>query len=61
MPYGIATKLGGDTPQTDAKMERCVAQVQAQGHDKVSAIRICKAGIEKSMLGGASALKARHG
>jgi hypothetical protein len=51
MPYGIATKLGGDTPNTDAKMERCVAQVQAQGHDKVSAIKICKAAIEKGLQG----------
>jgi hypothetical protein len=53
--------VGGDTPNTDAKMERCVAQVQASGHDKVSAIKICKASIEKSMLGGTSALKAAHG
>lgn len=57
MPYGISKKVGGDTPNTDAKMERCVAQVQAKGEDKVSAIRICKAQIEKSMLGGTSALR----
>lgn len=59
MPYGMSKKVGGDTPNTDAKMEQCVAKVQAEGHDKVSAIRICKASIEKSMLGGTSALRGR--
>ena len=59
MPYGIAKKVGGDTPNTDAKMEHCIAQVQAEGHDKVSAIKICKASIERSMLGGTSALRGR--
>jgi hypothetical protein len=57
VPYGISHKVGGDTPNTDAKMERCVAQIVAQGRDKVSAIKICKAAIEKSMLGGTSALR----
>lgn len=52
MPYGIALKVGGDSPSTDAKMERCIAQVVAQGHDKVSAIKICKAAIEKGLARG---------
>ena len=49
MPYGIAKDVGGDTPETDAKMERCVQQVSAQGHDKQSAIAICKASIEEAL------------
>lgn len=49
MPYGFAKKLGGDTPATDAKMEACVARVQAEGHDKSSAIAICKFSIARSM------------
>lgn len=57
MPYGISKKVGGDTPNTDAKMERCVQQIMAKGADKVTAIRECKASIEKSMLGGTSALR----
>lgn len=45
MPYGMK---GGDTPQTDAKMERCITQVMAGGkRTKVEAIKICKASIEK--------------
>lgn len=39
MPYG------GTTPSQDARIERCVTQLVAQGKDKVTAIRICKAGI----------------
>ena len=48
MPYGVAKRLGGDTAANDAKMERCVAQVMAQGHDKVSAIRICKTAMARA-------------
>lgn len=48
MPYGFPKKLGGDSAANDAKMERCVADLKAQGHDEVSAIRICKASLEKS-------------
>ena len=36
MPYG------GTTPEQDVRIESCVQHVMAQGHDKVSAIRICK-------------------
>jgi uncharacterized protein YoaH (UPF0181 family) len=43
MPYGMPKSQGGDTPAVDAKMERCVQQVMAQGKSKESAIRICKA------------------
>ena len=39
MPYG------GTTPIQDARIEACVARVMKQGHDKVSAIKICKASI----------------
>lgn len=39
MPYG------GTTPDEDARIERCVAHLMAQGHDKVSAIRICKSSV----------------
>lgn len=43
MPYG------GEKSQEDLrKMEACVTRLQAEGHDKVSAIKICKA----SILGG---------
>ena len=49
MPYGFAKKLGGDNTKNDALMERCVTHVMAQGHDKVSAIRICKASLGKSL------------
>lgn len=39
MPYS------GTTPAQDARIERCVAHLMAQGKDKVAAIRICKAAI----------------
>ena len=48
MPYSLKKSVGGDTPALDAKMERCVSNLQAQGHDKVSAIRICKASIQRA-------------
>jgi hypothetical protein len=40
MPYGLPKEQ--DTPENNAKMERCVARVQAKGQSKESAIRICK-------------------
>jgi hypothetical protein len=49
MPYGISKKLGGDTPEVDARMERCVQKVMAEGHSKVSAVLICKASIQKGL------------
>jgi len=47
MPYGLNKKKGGDTPQNDAWMERCVSAVMAKGEDKLSAILICKAQFNK--------------
>jgi len=47
MPYGIAKSAGGDSPENDAKMERCIQQVMATGKSKISAILICKSSIEK--------------
>jgi hypothetical protein len=41
-PYGIPKDKGGDNPENDAKMESCVDKVMAKGHDKSSAIAICK-------------------
>lgn len=49
MPYGISKKVGGDTAATDARMERCVTDLQSQGHSKLSAILICKASIQRSL------------
>ena len=44
MPYGVSKKHGGDTPENDAKMERCVEHVMDAGKikDKAVAIAICK-------------------
>lgn len=41
MPYG------GTTPEQDKKIEHCVARLMGEGHDKVSAIKICKASVMK--------------
>ncbi len=49
MPYGIAKRLGGDTSAVDARMERCVKDVMAKGHDKLSAILICKTSVQKGL------------
>lgn len=40
MPYGMP-----DPANQDERMERCVADLVAKGRSKVSAIKICKAGI----------------
>ena len=40
--YGIPKEDGGDSEKNDSKMEDCVAKVMAKGHDKESAIKICK-------------------
>lgn len=40
MPYGMP-----DPKNQDDRMERCVNDLVAKGRDKVSAIKICKAGI----------------
>jgi hypothetical protein len=39
LPYGVK---GGDTKESDAWMERCVARVTAKGTPKLQAILICK-------------------
>ena len=46
MPYGIAKKAGGDNPQNEAKMLRCIADLQSQGKSKLTAILICKSSIQ---------------
>lgn len=48
MPYGISKKVGGDSAENDAKMERCVQKLMAQGKSKLSAVLICKASIDKT-------------
>lgn len=52
MPYGLSKKSGGDNAKNDAKMERCVSNLTSQGKDKVTAIRICKAAIQRSAAKG---------
>jgi hypothetical protein len=47
MPYSVSKRSGGDSSGNDAWMERCVAKVQAGGQSKESAIRICKANLER--------------
>lgn len=42
MPYS-----GVDSPAVNAKIERCVEKVMAEGHDKSSAIAICRASMER--------------
>ena len=41
-PYGIPKEKGGDNKKNVARMEKCVEKVMAEGHDKASAIAICK-------------------
>ena len=49
MPYGIAKDKGGDSPENDAKMERCVRSVMSRKDvSKESAIKICKSSIFSS-------------
>jgi hypothetical protein len=43
MPYGIAKRMGGDSPRNDARMEKQVAAIERAGHPKVNAIKIAKA------------------
>lgn len=42
MPYGVPKSKGGDSLENDARMEACISKVMKQGHDKESAVRICK-------------------
>ena len=43
MPYGLPKNL--DTPENNAKMERCVKEQTKDGMEENLAIRICKASI----------------
>lgn len=43
MPYGIPKEAGGESTANVARMEACVRALMEKGHDKVSAIKICKA------------------
>lgn len=52
MPYGIAKEAGGDSPANDAKMHMCIKEVMAKGATEESAIRICKASIQKHAMKG---------
>lgn len=45
MPYGVPHEHGGDTPENDARMERCIDSVMKSGHGKVAAIKICKSSL----------------
>ena len=49
MPYGIRKSLGGDTAATDARMERCVAELKAKGYPLPRAVAICKSPVQKSL------------
>jgi len=46
MPYGMK---GGDTPAKDAKMERCITELQGKGYSKLKALLICKASIDHTI------------
>lgn len=48
MSYGIDKKLGGDSKENVAWMEKCVAKVEATGKPKSSAIAICKSQLSKN-------------
>ncbi len=47
MPYGVDKDVGGDSPENDKWMEKCVSRVMSQGKDKGSAIAICKTTLKK--------------
>ncbi len=47
MPYGVDKKLGGDSKENDAWMERCVTSVMKGGKEKSNAIAICKSQMKK--------------
>lgn len=51
MPYGFSKRLGGDSPENDAILERRVAGIQRSGQPKVNAIRISKASLAKQLSG----------
>jgi hypothetical protein len=46
-PYGIQKEQGGDSPENDTWMEKCVSSVMDSGKSKGSAIAICKTQLKK--------------
>lgn len=52
MPYSVAKAQGGDTPASDAWIERCVTSVMKDGTDKSHAVAICKAAWAKHQAKG---------
>ncbi|HEX2618259.1 MAG TPA: hypothetical protein VHL57_12000 [Flavobacteriales bacterium] len=52
MPYGMPKWM--KQPETDQKMERCVANLKGQGKTEQSAIMICKAAIIREAKKGQS-------
>lgn len=48
MPYGLPKEI--DTPENNAKMERCVLGLTKQGKSKDSAIAMCKSSMMKSKM-----------
>lgn len=47
MPYGVDKSMGGDSPENDSWMEKCVSKVMKSGKDKGSAVAICKSTMKK--------------
>jgi hypothetical protein len=43
MPYGMPQSMGGDTKESDAWMENCVAKVSKSGKNQDHSIAICNA------------------
>lgn len=54
MPYGVDKDMGGDSPENDAWMEKCVKRVHGKKMkdgsiaDKSTAIAICKSVMRKT-------------
>lgn len=48
MPYGVDKDIGGDSPENDAWMEKCVSRVMKTGKEKGAAIAICKTTLKKT-------------
>ena len=49
MPYGVAKNVGGDSPGNDQKMERLVSQFQQRGMSKLSAIKLAKSIVDRTV------------
>lgn len=53
MPYGVDKKIGGDNPQNDSFMEKCVSKISGTNkrtgkpYTKGEKIAICKAQLKK--------------